>query len=123
MKVVINLQVPFRFDDVVSRVCEKFDGLTPANVCLYFKMPGYDNFILQNDVDVANMVCLARSFRLQCIDVFIEVQHAPDGDNANNQLQTAHCHPTDVFDESDMDDEDDLLAKFCPHVEKVFLSA
>ncbi|KAL7166480.1 hypothetical protein ACSBR2_037200 [Camellia fascicularis] len=28
-----------------------------------------------------------------------------------------------VLDESDMDDEDDLLAKFCPYVDKVFLSA
>ncbi|GMQ02597.1 hypothetical protein CsSME_00048745 [Camellia sinensis var. sinensis] len=123
VNVAINLQVPFRFDDVVSGVCEKFDGLTPADVCFYFKMPGYNNFILQNDVDVVNMVCLARSFQLQCIDVLIEVRYAPDSDNANSQLQAAHCHPTDVFDESDLDDEDDLLAKFCPHVDKVFLSA
>ncbi|KAL7227474.1 hypothetical protein ACSBR1_022350 [Camellia fascicularis] len=123
VNVAINLPVPFRSDDVVSCVCEKFDGLTPADVCFYFKMPGYNNFILQNDVDVANMVCLARSFRLQCIDVLIEVRRAPDSNNANSQLQTAHCHPTDVFDELDLDDEDNSLAKLCPHVDKVFLSA
>ncbi|KAL7184881.1 hypothetical protein ACSBR2_026932 [Camellia fascicularis] len=119
----VDHSVPFRFDDVVSGVCEKFDGLTPADACFYFKMPGFNNFILQNDVDVANMVCLARSFQLKCIDVLIEVRRAQDDDNANTQLQTAHCESTDVFDESNLDDEDDLLEKLCPHVDKVFLSA
>ncbi|KAL7176582.1 hypothetical protein ACSBR2_030005 [Camellia fascicularis] len=74
MNIAINLQAPFQFDDVVGRACEKFDGLTPADVCLFFKIPDYNNFTLQNDVDVENMVCLARCFRLQCIDVLIQVE-------------------------------------------------
>ncbi|KAL7176792.1 hypothetical protein ACSBR2_030190 [Camellia fascicularis] len=70
---------------------------------------GYNNFTLQNDIDIDNMVCLARSFRLDHIDVIIQsriTQGAVD------------------MDESDIDDDQqDLLPKFCPHAGKVFLSA
>ncbi|KAL7214722.1 hypothetical protein ACSBR1_026994 [Camellia fascicularis] len=65
------------------------------------------------------MMCLTWSFQLQCVDVLIEVHRPQVGDNANSKLQKAQCEPTDVFDESDVDDEEDLLAKFCPHVDKV----
>ncbi|XP_028103609.1 uncharacterized protein LOC114302737 [Camellia sinensis] len=122
----INLQAPFRFDDMVNCACEKFPGLTPAQVCLFFKILGYNNFILHNDVDVESMVSLAWSFRLQCIDVIIQLQESRDADNAGSpvhNLQTVPCHTAGVFDDSDMDDEQELLENFCPHIDKVFLSA
>ncbi|KAL7184569.1 hypothetical protein ACSBR2_026677 [Camellia fascicularis] len=72
------------------------------------------------------MISLARSFCLQCIDVVIQLQESRDADNAGSpihSLQTVPCHTTGVFDDSDMDDEQDLLENFCPHIDKVFLSA
>ncbi|KAL7240252.1 hypothetical protein ACSBR2_006003 [Camellia fascicularis] len=71
--VVYNLMAPYTFEDLVNFLCDKFVGLTPANVCLFFKIPRYNNFSLQNDVDMQNMVHLAHSFRLQLIDIIIEV--------------------------------------------------
>lgn len=62
--VAYNLIAPYTFGDLVNFLCDKFVGLTPANVCLFFKIPGYNNFSLQNDVDMHNMVHLAHSFRL-----------------------------------------------------------
>ncbi|GMP96448.1 hypothetical protein CsSME_00045096 [Camellia sinensis var. sinensis] len=67
----VNLQAPFRYHDLVNRACGNFSGLTSENVSLFFEMPGYNNFTLQNDVDMENMVSLERSFRLQCVDVII----------------------------------------------------
>ncbi|KAL7253599.1 hypothetical protein ACSBR1_008019 [Camellia fascicularis] len=122
----INLQAPFRFHDMVNCACEKFPGLTPAQVCLFFKIPGYNNLILHNDVDVENMVSLARSFRLQCIDIIIQLQESRDADNVGSpvhSLQTVPYHTAEVFDDSDMDDKQDLLEKFYPHIDKVFLFA
>ncbi|KAL7197523.1 hypothetical protein ACSBR2_020124 [Camellia fascicularis] len=79
-----------------------------------------------NDVDMRNMVCLARSFRLQLVDVLIELHQCggnkiPDSDHA-----AIHAHNTagdKVPSELEMDGETDLLQSFCPHKEKVFLSA
>ncbi|XP_028066342.1 uncharacterized protein LOC114269247 [Camellia sinensis] len=72
------------------------------------------------------MVSLARSFRLQCIDVILQLQESRDADNVGSlfhSMQTVPCHIAGVFDDLDMDDEQDLLEKFCPHIDKVFLSA
>ncbi|XP_028072349.1 uncharacterized protein LOC114274585 [Camellia sinensis] len=73
-----------------------------------------------------NMVCFARSFRLQLVDVIIELHQCggskiPDSDHA-----AIHTHNTagdKVPSELEMDNEADLLQSFCPHKEKVFLSA
>ncbi|XP_028056540.1 uncharacterized protein LOC114260592 [Camellia sinensis] len=123
---VVNLEAPFRFQDLVNHVYEKFFGLTPANLCYFFKMPGYNNFTLQNDVDMQNMISLAQSFQVQCIDVIIEVPRVGYLENVHYPKNNVHIGPclSDVLtDESDMDDEQDCLDKYCPHVDKVFLSA
>ncbi|KAL7249074.1 hypothetical protein ACSBR1_011273 [Camellia fascicularis] len=122
----VNLQAPFRYHDLVNHVCGNFLGLIADNVCLFFKILGYNNFMLKNDVNMENMVSLARSFRLQCVDVIIHLQDIEDPDNIDSpphNAQTVPCQMYGPFDETDMDDEQDSLAKFCPHVDKVFLSA
>ncbi|KAL7174684.1 hypothetical protein ACSBR2_033850 [Camellia fascicularis] len=105
----------------------KFDGLIDANVSMFFKMPGYNNFTLQNDIDIDNMVCLARSFRLDHIDVIIQsriTQGAVDIGDATPIPRADTCNLPMLADESDIDDDQqDLLPKFCPHADKVFLSA
>ncbi|GMP65122.1 hypothetical protein CsSME_00026070 [Camellia sinensis var. sinensis] len=89
---------------------------------LFFKIPGYNNFTLQND-EMDNMVSLARFFRLQCIDVVIQLQDDQDAENIGSLLcnvQSVTRQMTGKSDESDVHDEPDLLAKFCPYVDKVF---
>ncbi|THF98740.1 hypothetical protein TEA_017812 [Camellia sinensis var. sinensis] len=56
MNAAIKLQFPFQFDDLVNSVCQNFDGLTHADVCFFFKIPGYNSFKLQNDIDMENMI-------------------------------------------------------------------
>ncbi|KAL7240667.1 hypothetical protein ACSBR2_006337 [Camellia fascicularis] len=41
----------------------------PDSVSVSFKIPGYDNFKMENESDFENMLCLGRSFRLDHIDV------------------------------------------------------
>ncbi|KAL7207324.1 hypothetical protein ACSBR1_029309 [Camellia fascicularis] len=127
MNAAIKLYFPYRVDDLLNCVCSKFDGLIDANVSMFFKMSGYNNFTLQNDIDIDNMVCLARSFRLDQIDVIIQsliTQGAIDIGDATPTLRADTCNLLVLADELDIDDDQqDLLPKFCPHVDKVFLSA
>ncbi|THG22498.1 hypothetical protein TEA_027733 [Camellia sinensis var. sinensis] len=116
---VVNLQAPFRYHDLVNHVYGNFLGLTAENVCLFFKIPYYNNFTLKNDVDIENMVSLVRSFPLQCVDVIIQLQDVEDANNIDSpphNSQTVPCQTYGPFDEMDVNDEQDLLAKFCPHV-------
>ncbi|KAL7226152.1 hypothetical protein ACSBR1_021310 [Camellia fascicularis] len=125
INVAYELQPPYNFAKLVDFVCTKYDGLSPGKVLLFYKIPGYNNFALQNDVDMQNMVCLARSFRLQLVDMVIEY-HRGKGDCP---CVAEHPHvggnsPDRVTVQSDMDidDEVDLLPTFCPNNDKVFLS-
>ncbi|KAL7181304.1 hypothetical protein ACSBR1_040226 [Camellia fascicularis] len=73
------------------------------------------------------MVSLARSFRLGHIDVVIQTRVAQSSNgisNANRKTCDVIFNSSGKGDELDDDDEqDDLLPKFCPHVDKVFMSA
>ncbi|XP_028066080.1 uncharacterized protein LOC114269020 [Camellia sinensis] len=72
------------------------------------------------------MVCLARSFRLDHIDVIIQsriMQDADDIGDATPNPRADTCNLPVLADESDIDDDQqDLPPKFCPHADKVFLS-
>ncbi|XP_028065541.1 uncharacterized protein LOC114268558 [Camellia sinensis] len=124
--VAYNLQSSNTFAEVVDYVCSKFSGLLPGNFELFYKIRGYNNFSLQNDVDLKNMVCLTRSFQLQLIDVVIE-QHPRRDDNTPAIdpmiIQDQGTTGDALLNDFGMDDEVDLLQSFCPHKEKVFLSA
>ncbi|KAL7175011.1 hypothetical protein ACSBR2_028752 [Camellia fascicularis] len=122
MNAAIKLYFPYRFDDLLNCVCGKFDGLIDANVSMFFKMSRYNNFTLQNDIDIDNMVCLARSFRLDQIDVIIQsliTQGAIDIGDATPTPRADTCNLLVLADELDIDDDQqDLLPKFCPHADK-----
>ncbi|GMP49625.1 hypothetical protein CsSME_00016553 [Camellia sinensis var. sinensis] len=77
--VAYKLKSPYTFGDLVNFVCDKFVGQTPDNFCLFFKILGYNNFQLQIDVDMQNLVHLAHSFWLQLIDVMIESRSGGSG--------------------------------------------
>ncbi|KAL7165005.1 hypothetical protein ACSBR2_040818 [Camellia fascicularis] len=74
-----------------------------------------------------NMVSLARSFRLGHIDVVIQSQVTQSSNGigkVNQKTYDVIFNSLGEGDESDNNDEqDDLLPKFCPHVDKVFMFA
>ncbi|KAL7187328.1 hypothetical protein ACSBR1_037403 [Camellia fascicularis] len=125
--VAIKFQFPFRFDDLVNCVRQNFDGLTYVDVCFFFKIPGYNSFKLQNDIDMENMVSLARSFYLGHINVVIETRVTQSSNgigNANRKpCDATFSSPGEGYESDDDDEQNDLLPKFCPHVDKVFMYA
>ncbi|CAL5439953.1 unnamed protein product [Camellia sinensis] len=73
------------------------------------------------------MLCLARSFRLQVVDVSVELHSG--GGLVRTSSVNEHSADADFIEvkrpviSSDVHDDDDLLPNFCPHNDKVFLSA
>ncbi|KAL7223291.1 hypothetical protein ACSBR1_024865 [Camellia fascicularis] len=71
------------------------------------------------------MLCLARSFRLQIVDVVVRQTNdtvtriQSHSQHVNRTYSPVRCS---VLDNFDMDDEVDLLETFCPHNDKVFIS-
>ncbi|KAL7245962.1 hypothetical protein ACSBR2_001151 [Camellia fascicularis] len=123
--VAYNPQPPHTYDKLAEFVCSKFKELTPGNILFFFKIPGYNEFTLQNDVDVENMLCLVRSFRLQVVDVVVKQNLGADTwIQSNNQSVsgTLSSRRTSELDNFDIDDKVDLLQTFCPHNDKVFMS-
>ncbi|KAL7163931.1 hypothetical protein ACSBR2_039943 [Camellia fascicularis] len=119
--VAYALQPPYLFAALVDFVCSKFDGLLPGEIILFHKIPGHNNFMLQNDVDMRNLVCLAHAFCLQLIDVIHEQgwaevsspivdEHLTSNPNVHNGMNSLNG--------VDMDDDLDLLPAFCLHTEK-----
>ncbi|KAL7221484.1 hypothetical protein ACSBR1_023441 [Camellia fascicularis] len=124
--VAYSLQPSHTFAKFVDYVCSKFVGLSSRNILLSYKIPDYNNFSLQNDVDMQNMICLARSFRLKLVDVVIEQHLRGDNNTPGNDPMPSHAQVTTratVLNDLGIDDEVDLLQSFCPHKEKVFLFA
>ncbi|GMP78061.1 hypothetical protein CsSME_00034136 [Camellia sinensis var. sinensis] len=124
--VAYNLKPSYAFVELVNFVCDKFVGLTPGNICLFFKMPGYNNFSLQNDVDMENMVHLAHSFRLQLIDVMVQLRGCVSVTSNDDFVNDNPIPPTGGVKRSvrmvDVDYNADLLPTYCPHDENTFLS-
>ncbi|THG10103.1 hypothetical protein TEA_021673 [Camellia sinensis var. sinensis] len=99
---------------------------TPGEVLLFYKITGYNNFALQNNVDMHNMVCLARAFHLQLVDIIIE-QHRGKGKGRRvDGPSNPRANSDDVVlrrSAVDIDDDVDLLPTFCSNNDKAFLSA
>ncbi|KAL7253852.1 hypothetical protein ACSBR1_008238 [Camellia fascicularis] len=90
-----------------------------------FKIPGYNNFKMKNDSDFENMVCLARSFRLDHIDLHVEERSESRGIKRGKDVNDVLDHVVSDVGEMSVyvDEEVDLLPNFCPHSGKVLLSA
>ncbi|XP_028110758.1 uncharacterized protein LOC114309248 [Camellia sinensis] len=119
--VAYNSQSPHTYDKLAEFVCSKFKELTPGNILFFFKIPGYNEFTLQNDVDVENMLCLAWSFQLHVVDVVVKQNLGVDTwIQSNNQSVSGKLslHRPSELDNFEIDDEVDLLQTFCPHNDK-----
>ncbi|GMP38806.1 hypothetical protein CsSME_00009928 [Camellia sinensis var. sinensis] len=119
--VAYNLKPPYAFVELVTFVCDKFDGLMLGNIGLFFMILGYNNFSLQNDVDMQNMVRLAHSFRLHLIDVMIQLRSCVSVASNDDFVDDNPIPPTGGVKRSvcmvDMDYDVDLLQSYCPHDE------
>ncbi|KAL7219946.1 hypothetical protein ACSBR2_012912 [Camellia fascicularis] len=123
--VAIMVRNDFMFTMLVDHISRRFGGLHTDSTSMSFKIPGYNNFKMENDSDFDNMVCLARSFRLDHIDLHVEERGESRGIKHGKGVN-------DVLDDivSDVgkmaayvDEESDLLPNFFPHSGKVLLSA
>ncbi|KAL7177160.1 hypothetical protein ACSBR2_030490 [Camellia fascicularis] len=125
--VAYNLKPPYASVELVNFVCDKFVGLTPGNIFLLFKMPGYNNFSLQNDVDMENMVLLAHSFRFHLIDVMVQLRGCVSVTSNDDFVDDNPISPMGGVKRSvrmvDVDYDADLLPTYCPHDENTFLLA
>ncbi|KAL7235180.1 hypothetical protein ACSBR1_018636 [Camellia fascicularis] len=123
--VVVVVCADLTFSRLTTHVCERFDGLTPTSVSLPFKIPGYNNFKMESETDFQNMLCLARSFRLDHIDVDIIVCGVTRGVKRGGSLTHKHDDTSGDGEEmvTNIDEEADLLPNFCQHLGKVLLSA
>ncbi|KAL7196047.1 hypothetical protein ACSBR1_036136 [Camellia fascicularis] len=65
--VLYSLQPSNTFAKLVDFICSKFNELLSRKVVLFYKIPSYNNFTLQSDVGIQNMICLAHSFHLQTL--------------------------------------------------------
>ncbi|KAL7264453.1 hypothetical protein ACSBR1_002410 [Camellia fascicularis] len=122
--VAYNPQLPHTYDKLVEFVCSKFKELTPGKLLFFYKIPGYNEFTLQNVVDMETMLCLARSFRLQIVDMVVKQNVGVNTwiqSNDQSVNETYSHSRLSVLDNLDMHDEVDLLQTFCPHNDKVFI--
>ncbi|KAL7263222.1 hypothetical protein ACSBR1_001403 [Camellia fascicularis] len=92
-------------------------------VYFLFTIPGYNKFKVDCDDDVRNMLLLAKLFGLDHIDALIQMQ----GNGLGSQCGVTVSHDdreceTMDLQTTDMEAWTDLLASYCPHRMKTFLS-
>ncbi|KAL7177357.1 hypothetical protein ACSBR2_030668 [Camellia fascicularis] len=90
---------------------------------MLFDVPGYKKFEVDSDDDIKNMLCLAKLFGLNHIDVLIQARSVGEGGNVG----VVDCLENGVnpLGEPNFghDDQMDLLPTYCPNKSKTFLSA
>ncbi|GMP80629.1 hypothetical protein CsSME_00035652 [Camellia sinensis var. sinensis] len=70
---VMRLHQALTYAELINGICEKFDGLDPEMVLLFFVVPGYNKFKVVCDEDVQNMLSLAKFLKLNHIDILIQL--------------------------------------------------
>lgn len=113
---VFRIHQAFTYKQLIDTVCNKFDIMEQEVVYLLFTIPGYNNFKVDSDDDVRNMLLRAKSFGLEHIDVIIHVQ----GNESAIQCGVSVSHDdrecgTMDMQTVDMVDRTDLLATYCLH--------
>ncbi|KAL7201234.1 hypothetical protein ACSBR1_033028 [Camellia fascicularis] len=72
--IAVMLDATFTFSRFASHVCDRFGDLSPDSISMFFKITGYNKFNMENEMDFQNMLCLARSFRVDHVDVVVELR-------------------------------------------------
>ncbi|XP_028095032.1 uncharacterized protein LOC114295048 [Camellia sinensis] len=124
VNVIIRLHQDSSFVKIVDDICEKFDGLVPGAVCLFFDFPQYKKFKVDSDDDIQNMLCLAKSFGINHIEVLIQESSVGVEGNCGVLDSTDDGGISrDVSRNGCMDKQMNLLPTYCPNKSKMFLSA
>ncbi|KAL7162250.1 hypothetical protein ACSBR2_042683 [Camellia fascicularis] len=124
VNVLIRLHQDSSFAKIVDDICRKFDGLVPGAVCMLFDVPGYKKFKVDRDDDIQNILCLAKSFGINHIDVLIQKNSVGVGRNWGLLDYTEDGGISkDVSRDRCVDGQMDLLPTYCPNKSKTFLSA
>ncbi|GMP71876.1 hypothetical protein CsSME_00030127 [Camellia sinensis var. sinensis] len=77
--VVVRLHHAMTFAQVVDAICGNFDDLVRDAVYMLRDVPGYKKFKVDSDDNIRNMLCLAKSFELNHLDILIQIQDCSDG--------------------------------------------
>ncbi|KAL7237822.1 hypothetical protein ACSBR2_004013 [Camellia fascicularis] len=72
VNVLIRLHQDSSYVKIVDEICGKFDGFVLGAVCLFFDFPRYKKFKVDSDDDIQNILCLAKSFGINHIEVLIQ---------------------------------------------------
>ncbi|GMP23246.1 hypothetical protein CsSME_00000916 [Camellia sinensis var. sinensis] len=67
----VQLHHMMTFAQLVNAICGKFDNLVRDAVYMLWDVPEYKKFKVDNDDDIRNMLCVAKSFGLNHFDVLI----------------------------------------------------
>ncbi|XP_028073845.1 uncharacterized protein LOC114276252 [Camellia sinensis] len=124
VNVFIRLHQDSSFVKIVDDICGKFDGLVPGVMCMLFDFLGYKKFKVDSDDDIQNMLCLAKSFGINHIDVLIQKSSVGVGRNCGVLGYTKDGGISQhVSRNGCVNDKMDLLPTYCLNKSKTFLSA
>ncbi|XP_028059341.1 uncharacterized protein LOC114263046 [Camellia sinensis] len=70
----IKIDQNVTYDQLVEKLCLKWDNLQSDNICLSYSLPGHPNCILDNNKELDLLLALVVHFDLKCIDVVMRVK-------------------------------------------------
>ncbi|XP_028056777.1 uncharacterized protein LOC114260788 [Camellia sinensis] len=74
-------------DQLVEKLCLKWDNLQSDNICLSYSLPGHPNCTLDNNEELDLLLALVVHFDSKCIDVVVRVKDSTiDCGYLNNRL-------------------------------------
>ncbi|GMP89025.1 hypothetical protein CsSME_00040765 [Camellia sinensis var. sinensis] len=148
----IKIDQNVTYDQLVKKLCLKWDNLQSDNICLSYSLPGHPNCTLDNNEELDLLLALVVHFDSKCSDVVVRVKDSTiDCDYLNNRLDYREresmldlevCDIALSHDSSksvnlsnrastsskrnsrlEVEEEVDMLSSFCRHKGKVLLSA
>ena len=108
---VINVARALCYSRLVECLCEKWDELSAGSISLFCKLPGINRYDLDNEEEFQNMLLLAKSMGVQHVEVVVELKSDIGQSSSSGSLRVG------------VEEEIDVLRRFCHHKEKVLLSA
>ncbi|GMP43060.1 hypothetical protein CsSME_00012572 [Camellia sinensis var. sinensis] len=139
------------YDQLVDKLCLKWDSLQSDNNCLSYSLPRHPSCTLDNNEKLGLLLALVIHFDSKCIDVVVREKNstincgninkrldcgetesmlelegcdiALSHDN-NKSVNLSNSAPTSSYRNSrlEVEEEVDMLSTFCRHKEKILLS-
>ncbi|XP_028085237.1 uncharacterized protein LOC114286284 [Camellia sinensis] len=148
----IKIDQNVTYDQLVEKLCLKWDNLQSDNIFLSYSLPGHPNCTLDNNEALDLLFALVVHFDSKCIDVVVRVQDSTidygylnkrlDYGERESMLDLEACDIALSHDSSksvnlsnrasksskrnsrlEVEEEVNMLSSFCRHKEKVLLSA